>query len=162
MWSKIPSVVRAYDPLDPSLKGRLLSIEFNNKKAGQHNTVQTIGAHLINAAHTQQEDAKKLLTWIHVMDEKARFNSENPQATSALIGDLNASESEWLDTDRVGVTHHSDRMESDAAVLTAIKDMGYSDPIRARYSTKRVVTRAAGSCPKAMKLRAGASSRWSS
>ena len=93
MWSKIPSVVRSYDPLDPNLEGRLLSIEFNNKKAGQHNKVQIIGAHLINAAHTQLEDAKKLLTWI--MNEKDRFSSENPQATSARIGDLNASESDY-------------------------------------------------------------------
>ena len=62
MWSKIPSVLRAYDPLGLNLKDMLLSVEFNNKKAGQHNKVQTIGAHLINAAHTQLEDAKKLLT----------------------------------------------------------------------------------------------------
>ena len=63
MWSKIPSVVTAYDPLDPGPKGRLLSIEFNNKKAGQHNKVQIIGAHLINAAHTQLEGAKKSAAW---------------------------------------------------------------------------------------------------
>ena len=31
-------------------------------------------------------------------------------------------------------------MEPDAAVLTAIKDMRYSDLIRTRYPTKRVVT----------------------
>ena len=99
-WSKIPSVIRAYDPLDPDLRGRLLSIEIDNKKAGQHNKIQIIGAHLISAAHTQLEGAKRLLTWI--MNEKDRFNSENPHATTALIGDLNASESEWLDTDRIG------------------------------------------------------------
>ena len=86
------------------------------------------------------EDSKKLLT--SIMNEKDRFNSENPQATSALIGDLNASESEWLDTDRIGATHDSGRMESDAAVLAAIRDMRYSDLIRTRYPTKRVVTRA--------------------
>ena len=33
MLSKIPSVVRAYDPLDPTMKSRSLSIEFNNKQA---------------------------------------------------------------------------------------------------------------------------------
>ena len=76
------------------------------------------------------------------MNEKNRFNNENQQATSALIGDLNASESEWLDTDRIGATHDSGRMEPDATVLAAIKDMRYSDLIRARYPTKRVVTRA--------------------
>ena len=140
MWSKIPSVVRAYDPLDLNLKGRLLSVEFNNKKAGQHNKVQVIGAHLINTAHTQLEDAKKLLTW--VMNEKDRFNSENPQATSALIGDLNATESEWLDTNRMGATYDSGRMEPYATVVAAIKDMRYSDLIKTMYPTKRVVTRA--------------------
>ena len=62
----------------------------------------------------------------------------------ALIGDLNASKSdhEWLDTDRIGAAHDSGRMESDAAVLAAIRDMWYSDLIRTRYPTKRVVTRA--------------------
>ena len=88
----------------------------------------------------QLEDAKKLLTW--VMNKKGRFDSENPQATSALIGDLNASESEWLDTDRIGATYDSGRMEPDATVLTAIRDMRYSDLIRTRYPTKGVVTRA--------------------
>ena len=51
MWSKIPIAVRSYDPLDPNRKCKLPSIEFNNKKAGKHNKVQVIGAHLINAAH---------------------------------------------------------------------------------------------------------------
>ena len=41
MWSKKPSVDRAYDPLDPNLKGRLLSIEFNHKQADQHNKALT-------------------------------------------------------------------------------------------------------------------------
>ena len=82
----------------------------------------------------QLEDAKKLLTWI--INEKNRFDRENPQATSALIGDLNASESEWLDTDMIGATHDSERIEPDAAVLAANDDMRYSDLIR------RVVTRA--------------------
>ena len=76
------------------------------------------------------------------MNAKNRFNSENPHATSALIGDLNASEGEWLDADRIGVTYDSGRMEPDAAVLTAIRDMRYSDLIRTRYPTKKVVTRA--------------------
>ena len=76
------------------------------------------------------------------MNKKDRFNNENPQATSALIGDLNASESEWLDTDRISATHDSGRMEPNAAVLAAIKDMRYSDLLRTRYPTKRVVTRA--------------------
>ena len=70
------------------------------------------------------------------------FNSENPQATSALIENLNASESEWLDTDTIGATYDSVRMESDAMVLTAIRAMRYSDLIRTRYPTKRMVTRA--------------------
>ena len=74
------------------------------------------------------------------MNEKDRFNSENPQSTSALIGDLNASESEWLDTDRIGATHDSGRMESDVAVLAAVRDVRYSDLIRTRYPTKRIVT----------------------
>ena len=55
---------------------------------------------------------------------------------------MNAYESEWLDTDRIGATHDSGRMEPDAAVIAAIKDMRYSDLIRTRYPTKRVVTRA--------------------
>ena len=76
------------------------------------------------------------------MNEKDRLNSENPQATSALIGDLNASESEWLDTDRLGATYDSGCMAPDAAVLTAIRNMRYSDLTRTRYPTKRVVTRA--------------------
>ena len=59
MWSKIPSAIRAYDLLDPDLKARLLSIEFNNKKTDQHIKVQIIGVHLLNAAHTQLEGAKK-------------------------------------------------------------------------------------------------------
>ena len=40
MWAKIPSIIRSYDPLDLNLKGRLLSIEFNNKQAGQHNNIK--------------------------------------------------------------------------------------------------------------------------
>ena len=77
-----------------------------------------------------------------IMNEKDRFNGENQQATSVLIGDLNAAESEWLDTDRVGATHDSGRMEQDASVIAAIKDMMYSDLIRTRCPTKKVVTRA--------------------
>ena len=139
-WAKIPSTVRRYDPSDRNLKGRLLSIEFNNKTNGQHNKVQIIGAHLVNSAHTNTEDTKKLLTWI--MTEKDRFNKDNQQATSILLGDLNASESEWLDTDRVGATHDSERMEADASVIATLKDMRYADLIRTKYPTKRVVTRA--------------------
>ena len=76
------------------------------------------------------------------MNEQDRLNSENPQATSALIGDLNASESEWLDTDMMGATHDSGRMEPDAAVLTAIKDMRYSDLIIDGSRPKRALSMA--------------------
>ena len=41
MWSKIPSVVRSYDPLDPNLKGRLLSIELNNKQSPSTTALRT-------------------------------------------------------------------------------------------------------------------------
>ena len=53
-WAKIPSVVTEYNPEEENLKGRLMSIEFDNKKEGQHNKIQIIGAHLINSAHTCQ------------------------------------------------------------------------------------------------------------
>ena len=59
---QIPSAVRRYDPLDPNLKGRLMGIEFDNMRNGQHTKIQNIGAHLVYAAHMQLEDSKKLLT----------------------------------------------------------------------------------------------------
>ena len=64
-------------------------------------------------------------------------------ATGILIGDLNAAENEYLDTDREDVAYGSVGMELDAAVIASIRDMGYADIIRTRFPTytKRVVTR---------------------
>ena len=47
-WAKIPSVVTEYNPGEENLKGRLMSIEFDNKNEEQHNKIHIIGAHLIN------------------------------------------------------------------------------------------------------------------
>ena len=59
-------------------------------------------------------------------------------ATGILIGDLNAAENEYLDTDREDVAHDSEGMELDAAMLASIRDMGYADIIRTRFPKKRV------------------------
>jgi endonuclease/exonuclease/phosphatase family metal-dependent hydrolase len=109
-WSSIPSVMREYKPEKLSLRGRLMSLEFNNKQNGQHNKIQIIGAHLVNSPHTAEKvgDSKRLLTWI--LEEKARFTGDNPQATLVLAGDFNAAESEYLDTDRDGTTHDSGKI----------------------------------------------------
>ena len=77
-WAKIPSVVTEYNPEEENLKGRLMSIEFDNKKEGQHNKIQIIGAHLINSAHAHMSEAKRLLTWI--ISEKDKFKTANPMA----------------------------------------------------------------------------------
>ena len=138
-WAKIPSVVTEYNPEEENLKGRLMSIEFDNKKEGQHNKIQIIGAHLINSAHAHMSEAKRLLTWI--ISEKDKFKTANPMATGILIGDLNAAENEYLDTDREEVAHDSEGMELDAAIIASIRDMGYADIIRTRFPKKRVVTR---------------------
>ena len=46
-------------------------------------------------------------------------------ATGILIGDLNAAENEYLDTDTEEVAHGSEGMELDAAIIASIRDMGY-------------------------------------
>jgi hypothetical protein len=76
-----------------------------------------------------------------LLEEKARFTGDNPQATSVLAGDFNAAESEYLDTDRDGATHDSGKMEPDEAVIRTLRSMKYDDLIRVRFPNKRVVTR---------------------
>ena len=36
-WAKIPSTITKYNPEEKNLKGRLMSIKFDNKREGQHN-----------------------------------------------------------------------------------------------------------------------------
>ena len=74
------------------MNGRLMSIEFDNKKEGQHSKIQIIGAYLINSAQAHMSEAKRLLTWI--ISEKDKFKRTNPMAIGILIGDLNAAENE--------------------------------------------------------------------
>jgi hypothetical protein len=84
-------------------------------------------------------EAKRLLTWI--ISEKDKFKGANPMATGILIGDLNAAENEYLDTDRDHVARDSVKMELDATVIASIRDMGYADIIKTRFPKTRVVTR---------------------
>ena len=56
-----------------------------------------------------------------------------------MIGDLNATEDEYLDTDRIGATGGSGKMEADAAVIQCINDMKYNDLIRSRFPNTRMV-----------------------
>ena len=77
-----------------------MEIIFNNKQGGQHKKIQIIGAPLLNSATTTREETTNLLSWIAT--EKRAFNVQNPKATSVLMGDLNAAETEYLDTDREG------------------------------------------------------------
>ena len=62
-------------------------------------------------------------------------------ATGILIGDLNATENEYLDTNREDVVYDSEGTELNEAVIASTKDMGYADIIRTRFPAKRVVTR---------------------
>ena len=78
-WSKILSTIREFNLIETSLKGRLMCIEFNNKKEGQHNKIQTIGAHLINSAHTQMSDAKRLLAWIITETDRFKKRTQEPR-----------------------------------------------------------------------------------
>ena len=52
-----------------------MCLEFDNKQGGQHHKVQIIGAHLLNSAHQEMQDTKRLLSWI--VQRKAEFNAEN-------------------------------------------------------------------------------------
>ena len=140
-WAKVPSVVTEYRPEKAHLRGRLMCLEFDNQQGGQHHKVQIIGAHLLNSAHQEIQDTKRLLSWI--VQRKAEFNAENDRAPTILIGDLNAAESSYLDTDREGVEHDSVLVEPDSIVIETIKSMRYEDLIRTRFPDKRVVTRAA-------------------
>ena len=114
-----------------------MCLEFDNQQGGQHHKVQIIGAHLLNSAHQEIQDTKRLLSWI--VQRKAEFNAENDRAPTILIGDLNAAESSYLDTDREGVEHDSVLVEPDSIVIETIKSMRYEDLIRTRFPDKRVV-----------------------
>ena len=138
-WAKISSVATEYDPTKENLKGRLMRIVFDNKKEGQHDKIQIIGAHLTNSAHADMSEAKRLLTWIIM--EKDKFKAANQMATGILIGDLSAAENEYLDTDRDDAVYGNEGMGLNAAVIASTKDMGYADIIRTRFPAKRVVTR---------------------
>ena len=116
-----------------------MEITFNNKQDGQHNKIQIIGAHLMNSANTKKEETNKLLSWIAT--KKCNFNRQNPLATSVLIGDLNAAETEYLDTDREGADPTEEKSEADRDVIQTIKDMKYGDIIRKRFPKTRIVTR---------------------
>ena len=52
-WAKISSVVTEYNPEEENLKGRLLSIEFDDKKEGQHNKIQISGIACLGVDQTQ-------------------------------------------------------------------------------------------------------------
>ena len=141
-WSKVPNVVTEYMPKQfKHLRGRLMCLEFDNQREGQHNKVQIIWAHLLNSAHKEAEDTGGLLTWI--VQQKAEFNRANNRAPTVLIGDLNAVESTYLDTDREGVGHECDLTGQDSVVIETIKSMRYVDLIRTRFPEKRLVTRTA-------------------
>jgi hypothetical protein len=77
-WAKVPSVVTEYRPETAHLRGRLMCLEFDNQQGGQHHKVQIIGAHLLNSAHQEMHDMKRLLSWI--VQRKAEFNAENDSA----------------------------------------------------------------------------------
>ena len=140
-WSRIPSNVEQFVPKEMELRGRLMEITFNNKQDGQHNKIQIIGAHLMNSANTKKEETNKLLSWIAT--KKCNFNSQNPLATSVLIGDLNAAETEYLDTDREGADPTEEKSEADRDVIQTIKDTKCGDTIRKRFPKTRIVTRSA-------------------
>ena len=120
-WSKIPCKMREFRPDKEELRGRLMSLEFDNKEQGHHNKLQIVVAHLLNAAHTREEDTARLLTW--AASEKDRFNTKYPKAPSILLGDLNAAQTTALDTDKQTLAQETEGTEQDAAVLKTIRDM---------------------------------------
>ena len=140
-WSKIPNEVIPYKCMKEHLNGRIMNIIFDNKdKNGDHSKIQIIAAHLLNSANNNVEDTARLLKW--VSKQKLNFATKNPKAPSIMIGDFNAAESEYLDTDRIGASKESGNMEADSTVIQCIKDMKYHDLIRSRFPNTRMVTRA--------------------
>ena len=105
-WSKIPHKITPYRTEKESLNGRVMSIVFDNKeKGGDHRKIQIIAVHRLNPANNNSVDSARLLKWIS--GQKRDFAIENPKAPSMVIGDLNAAEDEYLDTDRIGATRNS-------------------------------------------------------
>jgi hypothetical protein len=66
----------------------------------------------LNSANNNPVDSARLLKWIS--GQKRDFAIGNPRAPSRVIGDLTAAEDEYLDTDRIGATRNSGKMEEDA------------------------------------------------
>jgi ribonuclease HI len=139
-WSKIPCQTKMYEPPSKHLRGRMMSITFDNKTQGEHNKLQIIAAHLLNSAHTKHTETAGLLGW--ACARTTEFHSKYPKASTIMMGDLNAAGDTYLDTDRTSDRTTEGTNEPDAFVLENIGHMKLRDVLRHRYPKERVVTRA--------------------
>ena len=141
-WAKIPYTRHTYNPEKRENRGRVMALTFDNKLQGQHNKIQIIGVHGLNAAEAHVEETAGLLTWI--AEQKDTIEKENPMASTVLLGDLNATISTLLDTDRKekeGRQVEDEEEEKDAFVIKEINKLRLTDLLRGRYPVTRATTR---------------------
>ena len=139
-WAQVPHVIHRFD--NKTLQDRVLIIEFNNAKPGDHNKLLLIAYYGLNSAHTNPAKAQRELlhTWIRAQTHK--FKQRNPLASVVLVGDTNAAKTADLDTDREPRGALApDTKEADACVIEDLESMHLIDVIREKHPTTRVVTR---------------------
>jgi exonuclease III len=137
-WAKVPRKVKRFEPKDTELNGRLVAVEFDNNKQGEHNKLLLIAMHGINSAHNSPKQAAQMQEWVtHQVDA---FREKFPRASIILAGDLNAAKFSDIDTDRQG-PHTVEAMEPDAAVIQDLENLGLTDVFRHSYPDMQAVTR---------------------
>jgi exonuclease III len=87
-WAKLKRTVHKFTPQKAD-KDRVLAVEFNNRIQGDHNKLMVIGYYGYNNASDHREEITEMHSFIWAVMK--RFKKDNPLASVALLGDMNAA-----------------------------------------------------------------------
>ena len=142
-WAGVP--YKKHTLNNQELGDRLIALEFDNKKKGEHNKLLLIAYYGLNSATAagNKEALTTMQGW--VAERINQFKSKYKCAPVILAGDINAAKLTAIDTDKkregMQLEEWIEKTEEDALVITQLEDMGLIDIIREKCPEDRIVTR---------------------
>ena len=146
-WSKLQRTVHRFRPVHAD-KDRVMAVEFNNRKQGDHNKMLVIGYYGYNDAPSFRLEIKEVHEFI--WRTMKAFRRMNPFGSVVIMGDFNAAEWTETDTDEEfgsgeGVPSEGEatgwEQQRDAFVIEHMHKMKMVDALRERYPMNNFVTR---------------------
>ena len=140
-WTRVLDAHHIYKDCDGET--RVVTMEFKAKSKCNGNKLQRMMIQAVYGYNYKNgEVAKKSADmWEYVHKVSRKFKTTHPHASLVIAGDLNATKSAKLDTNRPIDAQGTDKREKEAAIIDAMEGRAIRDVFRAAHPTTRAWTR---------------------